>query len=348
MSASSACASPAVTPGLRRPITLVRPLAQRRAGRRRAMAPSAARRRCATRAARSRRIDAARYGNWNVSGITARTVRGRSSMVTTRPLMAGSAAKRCRHSASLITTTSVPSPARNGTADERLDPEQREQPGLHRRGPHPLEAVAAGEVHGAHVVGGEGLDRPGLRVGLELRRRHRAVDRIRRRRLRGVGFAPVAAVDLDEAVRRGKRQRPQDHAVDDAEDPGRGAGRQRQRQHHDQRGAGRAPQAAQREARVVDGVVEPAPAPHIGGGFALAEDVAEPPRIGQGLAMRLHLGAQRRLEPAAGSGDTRRRRAHSPRIMALHSRSRHHRADGRGHAIEIGLFGPRAGDGRRP
>ena len=93
--------------------------------------------------------------------------------------------------------------------------------------------------------------------------------------------------DAHDALAVRIRQRPDQHAVDDAEHRGGDAGAQREDEHHRGREAGGPPEAADGVAQVAPEVVEPAPAPDVASALADQGVVAQlPPGCAQGLVLR--------------------------------------------------------------
>ena len=88
-------------------------------------------------------------------------------------------------------------------------------------------------------------------------------------------LAEAPAVNLDQPVGFGKRQRPKEDAVDDAEDRGGRAGGEREGRDRDDRESWGPHERADRVADVAQDVVEPRPAPDVGSFFPDRQRVAE-------------------------------------------------------------------------
>ncbi len=162
----------------------------------------------------------------------------------------------------------------------RCDTERREQVGRHDRRRDALRRFVGADVDGARVEGADVVERV---VALSKLDELRAVDRkLIEPQLR------EPAADQNELARARIRQRPKQHAVDDAEDRGVGADAERQREHGDDREAGRARQSANRVARVLRELVQPLAAPHVARDFANGRDIAEvAARVATRVARRL-------------------------------------------------------------
>ena len=187
----------------------------------------AARHRCAFRVARSGAPSRRRTGNWNDGGITPRIVTERPFKVTTRPATVGSAPNWRAHHPALITATSGPSAGVNTrpTSSRHTEHVEERQVGLHRS--ETLDAPGAGQMCGRESVAGHGGDLGAAAVRVELLRANRRAHVVG---CHAAVLTPLAAEDLDQPVGLVERQGPQQHAVDDAEDRGGRAGRQRERQ----------------------------------------------------------------------------------------------------------------------
>ena len=162
-----------------------------------------------------------------------------------RPIAPGDAPNRRRHSASLMTSTSVmPGPSSSGP----------EQPAELRPHAEHVEVRRAREQHldalGLVHLGQVGVDRPHAGDGFEDAAPIAVVDQLRLRESQ-VGGTETGEVGRDphEAIRVRVRQRPHDDGVDDGEDRAVGADAERQRGDRDRRKAGRAHQPAPREAQ---------------------------------------------------------------------------------------------------
>ena len=97
---------------------------------------------------------------------------------------------------------------RERPADERPNAEQRKELSIRNDRPHPLRPVRRFEQPGRQFVSREPLKQHALGAErLQIGERHPT----RAASLMNLG-------DLDQTIRGGKRQRPQQHTVDDAED----------------------------------------------------------------------------------------------------------------------------------
>ena len=116
-------------------------------------------------------------------------------------------------------------------ARERRDAEQRKEVPIGGDDGDPLVATVGLEQLAPHLVAGETLDGDALRAKL-----------LKVAKVHGARAANSAKLrNLDEPIGRLERQRPQQHAIHDAEDGGRGAGYERQGRNRHGREAGTAP-----------------------------------------------------------------------------------------------------------
>ena len=157
-----------------------------------------------------------------------------------------------------------------------------------KRTPRAVAGIETDEVHGVRGqarkdVGRSFLDIAVVRVGEVAR------FQVRRRRV---------DVQLHHFVRIGV-QRPQQQAIDEAEHADVDADAERQRHHRRDREPGAATQRPQREAHVLDEVLEPPPPPGIARFIAQAQCVPERLRITELRAVRFHLSAQFLVHGAA-------------------------------------------------
>ena len=169
-------------------------------------------------------------------GSTPTTVYQSLSMRSLRPIASGDAAKRRRHSASLMTSTSVmPGPSSSGPKQPSELRPHAEHVEVRRTGQQHLDAL------GFVDFGQVGVDRPHAGDGRRRDRCDRGSRAARaatcRRRWRSSAVKSAVTRTSRSAMR--VRQRPHDHRVDDGEDGAVGADAERQRGNGD-RGEARA------------------------------------------------------------------------------------------------------------
>ena len=148
----------------------------------------------------------------------------------------------------------------------------------HRHDAEEIEEVAVGH-HGRQTgARRSGLKPPGRRaVARELRDGRRLPAELREVGERNaVAIAERRnAVDLHQLAGLGERQRPQQHAADDAEDGGGRADAKREHEDDGQCESGCAEERAETEPQILQQLLEPPPAPRVLAFFAQPQRVAE-------------------------------------------------------------------------
>ena len=188
---------------------------------------------------------------------------------------------------------------REVAAERRLDADNVEEPGSHENAAQPLGLGAAADVDGRGFDGGHGGERRVVAAPVvEVRRRDRSVQ---------AAFARPLLAERHHIARRGIRQRPPEHGVDDAEDRGVGADAEREGNECDERKGRLPPQ----HPRAKDNVL-PKSIPHTLEPPQLVRDRRERTAVRRALPPKRH----RQLRPRSTTARWRRGRLRAARASA--------------------------------
>ena len=229
---------------------------------------------------------------WKSFGTMPITVKSVPSRRSSRPTMPGSALKRVRQNASLITTRVGAGGLVLGgerPAGNRCDAEDVENPGRDPLAGNRLRvAIGAGHHHAADA-------RRKARDVLERAAARLPVEQVERRGValrNGRGLLP----DRHEAIGVAVRKRAEERGIDEREDGAVGADAERERQRRHQGEGGRALQLPDREPEVAPKLVEPLREAHVAVSpsancrhrLSEARDIAEPPEGQLSRRRRIH------------------------------------------------------------